>query len=317
MFSGIRSILFGRSSGDSQREEEILPIDSQLTTSPLEDSDWLFVDRSDLELSEASSETLEGQRLTLSTASTPSKSDSSNASGSEEMSDFERFRGPFLSMQEIDPQSDTALSDVSSQPEHVTHPSLDECWIVTPPPCFTASKSNSDDVIQMHPLENLLIEHPSMSVYWPQKQLRVDSDDDLIVGTAEMPFEGPNYGDDETQTVEDYCTQGTFRIVDDQFGSDISQVHVFRPCLLVPESRCVPEESGRLRRNHGDSVELLICKSWSVEEEKGRKWLTSQNNSRKFLYQQNLVHEFSSHGKIRPRKDRMIYPSGRSSNRKC
>lgn len=39
---------------------------------------------------------------------------------------------------------------------------MDESWFVTPPPCFT-----STGPIQMRtsPLENLLIEHPSMSVY--------------------------------------------------------------------------------------------------------------------------------------------------------
>ena len=37
-----------------------------------------------------------------------------------------------------------------------------ESWIITPPPCFLAGGSNS---VEMTPMENLLIEHPSMSVY--------------------------------------------------------------------------------------------------------------------------------------------------------
>lgn len=40
---------------------------------------------------------------------------------------------------------------------------LSESWIVTPPPCFTASGSGAE--LEENPLENLLIEHPSMSVY--------------------------------------------------------------------------------------------------------------------------------------------------------
>ncbi|XP_040288681.1 tumor protein p53-inducible nuclear protein 1 [Bufo bufo] len=41
---------------------------------------------------------------------------------------------------------------------------LEESWFVTPPPCFTAGELATMEV-GMSPLENLLIEHPSMSVY--------------------------------------------------------------------------------------------------------------------------------------------------------
>uniref|UniRef100_A0A0A9WLF6 Tumor protein p53-inducible nuclear protein 1 n=1 Tax=Lygus hesperus TaxID=30085 RepID=A0A0A9WLF6_LYGHE len=39
---------------------------------------------------------------------------------------------------------------------------LEESWFVTPPPCFT---STGPVTVETSPLENLLIEHPSMSVY--------------------------------------------------------------------------------------------------------------------------------------------------------
>ncbi|XP_051517509.1 tumor protein p53-inducible nuclear protein 2-like isoform X2 [Myxocyprinus asiaticus] len=39
--------------------------------------------------------------------------------------------------------------------------SMDESWFVTPPPCFTAEGATAE----ASPLEDLLIEHPSMSVY--------------------------------------------------------------------------------------------------------------------------------------------------------
>ncbi|KAG7471469.1 hypothetical protein JOB18_045059 [Solea senegalensis] len=42
--------------------------------------------------------------------------------------------------------------------------SLEESWFVTPPPCFTG-RGNQPVVLETSPLENLLIEHPSMSVY--------------------------------------------------------------------------------------------------------------------------------------------------------
>ncbi|KAM3872808.1 tumor protein p53-inducible nuclear protein 1 [Diretmus argenteus] len=42
--------------------------------------------------------------------------------------------------------------------------SLEESWFVTPPPCFTG-RSIQPVLLETSPLENLLIEHPSMSVY--------------------------------------------------------------------------------------------------------------------------------------------------------
>lgn len=42
--------------------------------------------------------------------------------------------------------------------------SLEESWFITPPPCFTGHGSEPV-LLETSPLENLLIEHPSMSVY--------------------------------------------------------------------------------------------------------------------------------------------------------
>ncbi|XP_068997188.1 tumor protein p53-inducible nuclear protein 1 [Embiotoca jacksoni] len=42
--------------------------------------------------------------------------------------------------------------------------SLEESWFVTPPPCFTG-RGCQPILLETSPLENLLIEHPSMSVY--------------------------------------------------------------------------------------------------------------------------------------------------------
>lgn len=41
---------------------------------------------------------------------------------------------------------------------------LEESWYITPPSCFNASQTHSS-TLETSPLENLLIEHPSMSVY--------------------------------------------------------------------------------------------------------------------------------------------------------
>ncbi|XP_054841351.1 tumor protein p53-inducible nuclear protein 1 isoform X2 [Eublepharis macularius] len=41
---------------------------------------------------------------------------------------------------------------------------IEESWFITPPPCFTAGGLTAIKV-ETSPMENLLIEHPSMSVY--------------------------------------------------------------------------------------------------------------------------------------------------------
>ncbi|XP_021243276.1 tumor protein p53-inducible nuclear protein 1 isoform X4 [Numida meleagris] len=41
---------------------------------------------------------------------------------------------------------------------------MEESWFITPPPCFTAGGLTAIKV-ETSPMENLLIEHPSMSVY--------------------------------------------------------------------------------------------------------------------------------------------------------
>ncbi|KAK6490804.1 tumor protein p53-inducible nuclear protein 1-like [Huso huso] len=41
---------------------------------------------------------------------------------------------------------------------------LEESWFITPPPCFTAG-GHTPVLVEASPMENLLIEHPSMSVY--------------------------------------------------------------------------------------------------------------------------------------------------------
>ncbi|XP_026351487.1 tumor protein p53-inducible nuclear protein 1 isoform X2 [Ursus americanus] len=53
--------------------------------------------------------------------------------------------------------SDSCLLQFESCP-------MEESWFITPPPCFTAGGLTTLKV-ETSPMENLLIEHPSMSVY--------------------------------------------------------------------------------------------------------------------------------------------------------
>lgn len=55
---------------------------------------------------------------------------------------------------------------------------MDESWFVTPPPCFTAEGATAE----ASPLEDLLIEHPSMSVYVSPGHLPAVEESAIILG---------------------------------------------------------------------------------------------------------------------------------------
>ncbi|XP_019951828.1 tumor protein p53-inducible nuclear protein 2 isoform X2 [Paralichthys olivaceus] len=54
---------------------------------------------------------------------------------------------------------------------------MDESWFVTPPPCFTAEGATAE----ASPMEDLLIEHPSMSVYVSPNNFSMVSNSNLSV----------------------------------------------------------------------------------------------------------------------------------------
>ncbi len=57
--------------------------------------------------------------------------------------------------------SSDSISDITTLPDLSCS---DESWLVTPPPCFTEG-GRSMYIMEASSMENLLIEHPSMSVY--------------------------------------------------------------------------------------------------------------------------------------------------------
>ncbi|XP_022092092.1 tumor protein p53-inducible nuclear protein 2-like [Acanthaster planci] len=97
---------------------------------------------------------------------------------------------PSASMQITYTEDDWVLVDVTNSPkrareshqsdnQHNIQPQgipvphqLEESWLVTPPPCFTAG-GNVPQELATSPMENLLIEHPSMSVYGPRSNSMV------------------------------------------------------------------------------------------------------------------------------------------------
>lgn len=61
-------------------------------------------------------------------------------------------------------------------------PSMEDSWFLTPPECFTSLNEKSI-WLEASPFENLLIEHPSMSVYCNYKRdlSNNNNSDDLVI----------------------------------------------------------------------------------------------------------------------------------------
>lgn len=86
--------------------------------------------------------------------------------GDEEEEDNDVLLGSFFDRNQFDqddrqPQPSAAAAAVQSP---LLPPHKDE-WLITPLPCLTSITTSQRSIVDNDPLENLLIEHPSMSVF--------------------------------------------------------------------------------------------------------------------------------------------------------
>ncbi|GAB0098224.1 hypothetical protein DMENIID0001_139350 [Sergentomyia squamirostris] len=74
--------------------------------------------------------------------------------------------------------------------------SMEESWFVTPPSCFTGAHGPIH--METSPLENLLIEHPSMSVYHSIRGPSLPIENDMVVLEFEADENQPHPADDRS-----------------------------------------------------------------------------------------------------------------------
>lgn len=152
MFNSLFNSLFGKtkennnlnSSDDNKSSQEsdqtygVAEIDSNVTAILLEeDKDWLFVER---EVGEEDSNSIERSPKNL------------------QLVPFQSILSHLNSISENDENCFLSANLPSLYPS-----SMDDSWFLTPPECFSSVSSIQ---LESSPLENLLIEHPSMSVYY-------------------------------------------------------------------------------------------------------------------------------------------------------
>lgn len=152
MFNSLFNSLFGKSeentnlnclddnnsSQESDQKYGVTDIDSNVTAVLLEeDKDWLFVEK---ETIEEDSHSIEKTPRNL------------------QLVPFQSILSHLGSISENDENCFLSANLPSLYPS-----SMDDSWFLTPPECFSSISSIQ---LESSPLENLLIEHPSMSVYY-------------------------------------------------------------------------------------------------------------------------------------------------------
>lgn len=115
-------------------------LDVRLTAVMADDDDWVLVDKNREDRN--------------------SEGDTDVSSSLESIPDAIQMLAPPLQYESHHPLTLrlTRTSSTSSLP----CTNIEESWFITPPPCFTSAGPVN---METSPLENLLIEHPSMSVY--------------------------------------------------------------------------------------------------------------------------------------------------------
>jgi DOR family len=174
MFNGLFSSIFGKpkehlQSDDIESKNNQL-IDANVSESILsdeqvriihldDDKDWLFVER---------------QPTKDNNADKSVDNSSSKPSGSNNLQ-LVPFKNIFSHLSAVKENDENCL--LSANLPSFYPNTMDESWLLTPPSCFSSSSIQ----IEASPLENLLIEHPSMSVYHNIRRRRSDKLEDLVV----------------------------------------------------------------------------------------------------------------------------------------
>lgn len=163
-----------------------------------------------------------------------------------------------------------------------THISMEESWFLTPPPCFTSTGPIN---METSPFENLLIEHPSMSVYHSIRSAQ----------EAAESFVNLDLGVDESQN-------GTRTVV--EHSTERNQ-------YVAP----------RVARNRVERLNKTQCKmeylTRNAQKDHDKK--ERQAIGRGAIKRSNKAREYNSRGSRQRRSDMQHSKvnSGANNNRKC
>ncbi|XP_065421817.1 tumor protein p53-inducible nuclear protein 2 isoform X1 [Chrysemys picta bellii] len=160
MFQRLTSLFFSDSSTPEGLEEP-----KPFVSEEEEEDGWLIIDLPASYTSAPSEEQRVGERDSVCTSQSCPGSPPPTTSSSHSLNDY-------------------VGRPVPSQPDPCL---MDESWFVTPPPCFTA-EGPGPVRLESSPMEDLLIEHPSMSVYVTSNSIVVERESpDEPISEGDVP----------------------------------------------------------------------------------------------------------------------------------
>lgn len=168
---------------------------------------------------------------------------------------------------------------------------VDESWYVTPPPCFT---STGPVHMETSPLEDLLIEHPSMSVYHQHPRAAPGP---VPAISAPLPPPAPS----PAMIAAAAATPSA--AARPRAGS-------LPPPVPAPVAPPAARGAGALRLQEQQGLQLKTA-------QKVQQRRATQALKRGPLGRQNKARECNGRNKVLRRSDRMLQHSGANNNRKC
>ncbi|XP_076263333.1 tumor protein p53 inducible nuclear protein [Rhynchophorus ferrugineus] len=175
---------------------------------------------------------------------------------------------------------------------------MDESWFITPPPCF--SSQSGPVQLRTSPLENLLIEHPSMSVY-------------LRTGNRHPQQRSPtpsDIADDVLETEEEVVVEEEEEVINDQD----------RPQTIVVVRRAAAPPANPHRCNRAQALQLSARQqAKNLQAQKVQMKKLAKQAARGFLSRSNKAREANGRN-WNPRRKERCQGSARShanNNRKC
>ncbi|KAL3859716.1 hypothetical protein ACJMK2_009919 [Sinanodonta woodiana] len=176
------------------------------------------------------------------------------------------------------PSTPDSLSPVPQFKHMLKHAKCNskEKWILTPPPCFTAGNRENSHV-EIGPMENLLIEHPSMSVY--QTGSMLDSESEESESSTSSTGTTPMMPSHQTQVANHHAQ-------------------------LAHRQNAV---------NARDAVLAQISVNKSAQAV--QRYHNTRSFSRKHFNRINKIHDVQSFGKPVGRRNRLRCPSGQMCGR--
>lgn len=187
---------------------------------------------------------------------------------------------------------------------------MDESWFVTPPPCFTAEGAPAET----SPMEDLLIEHPSMSVYVSSNNFSMVSKSNLsVVGEESIVSLASSMRWDISSDLT-WHSPALFSVV--QSSAHTSWHESTSSCSRVAEPAAVPSALGTVpsRVSHGAATQAgALAKVTQVSRvQRSKARIERRHLSRNRIQRQNLTREQVPRHAAHARKSFLHQPSKRN-----